>query len=347
MEQLSRNLELSFCLLLFVANTYSLVHQFTARQVRLSPEDSIAKKDRIDSMLKQHNPDAFANKQRMELNHELRKQSFGATDLKMFEFAMIGNITVGTPRSDIVNINGLSTNMTFGILSTVEYWLFGIQLSVPQNKITIAAEQIVRKLDKPVITVFMNGTQFGNGTAKLTFGSEKSIYCEDNSGYVPLLNTDDPYSYCFEFYASTAAITVENVKVSVEINSSVHLNPHTEYVYCDPAFQNILINATKAVYNSTTYNYQVDCAAMKDYQVILNIGKRGDTTSETTKQLVLTGADYIKYDQSYNTCYLATDVSPYPTDVLILGTNFFNNHCFTYNVNEKTIAFSKAKQADS
>uniref|UniRef100_A0A915CNG2 Peptidase A1 domain-containing protein n=1 Tax=Ditylenchus dipsaci TaxID=166011 RepID=A0A915CNG2_9BILA len=225
-----------------------------------------------------------------------------------------GNFTssgTGYIGSDIVNINGLSTNMTFGIVDKIPYQYsdvpingsFGLHLSASKNNITSAAKQIVEKLDKPVITVFQNRTLAGNGHAQLTFGSEDSIYCEKNSGYVPILNTDYRNSFAYQFHLSTASATVDNSEISVELNSTVY----TDF-------------------------------GGDDIWFTLNIGEKGNT-----KELVLTGADYIEYDQAFRACYLTAQSSPDIGAHLFLGRSFLKNHCFTYNVNEKTIAFSKAK----
>uniref|UniRef100_A0A915ERL5 Peptidase A1 domain-containing protein n=1 Tax=Ditylenchus dipsaci TaxID=166011 RepID=A0A915ERL5_9BILA len=181
--------------------------------------------------------------------------------------------------SDLVNISGLSTNMSFGILDDVEYWykhlpvdgLLGLYLCLSENNIASAVEQIVGELERPVFT----------------FGSEKSVYCEDNSGYVPLLNDglpDDPDSFTYRFYLKSAFANAED---SVKIDLVAMLSPDSDYIYCDLDFQNILINATGAVHNSTTCNYHVDCSAIYLSKVTLNIGENGNTS------VVMTGADYI------------------------------------------------------
>uniref|UniRef100_A0A915EPV3 Uncharacterized protein n=1 Tax=Ditylenchus dipsaci TaxID=166011 RepID=A0A915EPV3_9BILA len=50
-----------------------------------------------------------------------------------------------------------------------------------------------------------------------------------------------------------------------------------------------------AVHNKSYGRYDVDCEAKKAGQVTLNIGGEGNTTSSSNKQIVLTGADYIRY----------------------------------------------------
>uniref|UniRef100_A0A915DDV4 Peptidase A1 domain-containing protein n=1 Tax=Ditylenchus dipsaci TaxID=166011 RepID=A0A915DDV4_9BILA len=385
-----------------------IIRQFTAHQVQLSPKASIAKKHRIESFLKQHNPHAFAGMQRMERGFEQKFSKLGSSfvDLTETYHAWVGNISVGTPPqnftvefdpfyavdlelidskavltdyqtdgvkrtydtnvsssyvkkggyfsdheingyigSDIVNISELSTKMTFGILNdNIESLyedestdgLFGLHLFPSENRITSAVEQFVGKLDKPVVTVFMN-KRHANGLAQLTLGSENEIYCENNSDYVPLLPMNKNHNYGYQFHLNTAAATVNGVEVSVKMNTTVFLYPYAGYNYCDKTFESILIVATGAIYNSTTEHYHVDCGLKSSAQVTLNIGDKDHTT------LVLTGADYLKYDDDYDTCYLGVAVDPSYNGELYLGHEFFNNHCFSYNVNDKTIAFSDAK----
>uniref|UniRef100_A0A915DPJ3 Peptidase A1 domain-containing protein n=1 Tax=Ditylenchus dipsaci TaxID=166011 RepID=A0A915DPJ3_9BILA len=175
------NLKSLFCLLVFIANTYCLVQHFTANQVKLSPRASIAKKHRLDSSLKQHSPHAFANKLKME---RLNKQGPSSVDLNEFEYAWIGDISVGTPPQNF----------------TVEFdpfYAVDLELIDSKTDITGCAKVPTKNLYDP-------SNQYGNGTAQLTFGAEKSIYCEDNSGYVPLLHIDDSQSYTYQFYASSA-----------------------------------------------------------------------------------------------------------------------------------------------
>uniref|UniRef100_A0A915DD67 Peptidase A1 domain-containing protein n=1 Tax=Ditylenchus dipsaci TaxID=166011 RepID=A0A915DD67_9BILA len=113
--------------------------------------------------------------------------------------------------------------------------------------------------------------------------------------------------------------------------------PFSYEVSCDPAFEQFLINATGAVFNSLTSSYNVNCDAVNGSPVTLNIGEEGNA------KVVLTGADYIKYNKYYDVCYLAVVSKPSYAGSLYLGNNFFKNHCFTFNVNDKTIAFSKSK----
>uniref|UniRef100_A0A915CPW5 Peptidase A1 domain-containing protein n=1 Tax=Ditylenchus dipsaci TaxID=166011 RepID=A0A915CPW5_9BILA len=220
--------------------------------------------------------------------------------------------------------------------------MFGLHLSASRNNLTSAAEQIVGNLEKPVVTVWLTGQEADDGIGELKFGSEDRDYCEKNSGFVPILNADYRYSFSYQFHLSAASAIVDNLEVTVKLNSTVHLNPAEDYIYCSQDFQDIVINATTAVYNITAKYYQVDCDAVKTSRITLNIGGKGNTTNHT-KKLVLTGADYIEYDQDHNTCYLTTRVSPFSSTPLFLGRSFFKNHCFTYNVNEKTIAFSGKK----
>uniref|UniRef100_A0A915CPJ1 Uncharacterized protein n=1 Tax=Ditylenchus dipsaci TaxID=166011 RepID=A0A915CPJ1_9BILA len=75
----------------------------------------------------------------------------------------------------------------------------------------------------------------------------------------------------------TAAATIDGVEVSVKMNSTVYLNQDEDYMHCDLAFRSLLADATKAVYNSTSKYWIVDCDAVKSAQVTLNIGEEGDT----------------------------------------------------------------------
>uniref|UniRef100_A0A915ERI5 Peptidase A1 domain-containing protein n=1 Tax=Ditylenchus dipsaci TaxID=166011 RepID=A0A915ERI5_9BILA len=148
---------------------------------------------------------------------------------------------------------------------------------------------MVGKLDSPLVTVDMNGTKSKNGTVQLTFGSKKNTYCDDSSGYVKLYQAYYPHSTSYQFYLKAAATTVNRRTFFAELNSTVVLYPDDDYIVCDPDFQNILINASRAVYNATTSRYHVDCAATDIAPVILNIGEKSKI------ELVLTAPDYITY----------------------------------------------------
>uniref|UniRef100_A0A915DRV9 Uncharacterized protein n=1 Tax=Ditylenchus dipsaci TaxID=166011 RepID=A0A915DRV9_9BILA len=152
--------------------------------------------------------------------------------------------------------------------------LLGLHLGPSKYGVPSAVEQFAGKLDQPVVTVCLNGTKDYNGTAQLTFGSETCPDCGDNSGYVPLLNTDKPDSY------------------------------------------NFLINATGAIFNSTSYFYHTNCAGLDYSQVTLNIGEKGNA------KVVLTGSDYIRHSSYDDTCYWQYMLHPIMLASCSWETNF-------------------------
>uniref|UniRef100_A0A915CPT5 Peptidase A1 domain-containing protein n=1 Tax=Ditylenchus dipsaci TaxID=166011 RepID=A0A915CPT5_9BILA len=114
-------------------------------------------------------------------------------------------------------------------------------------------------------------------------------------------------------------------------------------MYLPNSLEPYLVNATNAVYNSNRGYYIADCDISKAAKLVLNIGGEGDTTSSATKQLVISAADYVAYERSYDYCYLTAVFLSESMDKLDMNFQFMDNHCLAYNIKDKTIGIADSK----
>uniref|UniRef100_A0A915CNG3 Uncharacterized protein n=1 Tax=Ditylenchus dipsaci TaxID=166011 RepID=A0A915CNG3_9BILA len=68
-----------------------------------------------------------------------------------------------------------------------------------------------------------------------------------------------------------------------------------------------------------------------------------DTTSSANKQLVISAADYVAYEISYDYCYLTAVFLSESMDKLDMNFQFMDNHCLAYNIKDKTIGIADSK----
>ncbi|KAI1695833.1 hypothetical protein DdX_19369 [Ditylenchus destructor] len=127
---------------------------------------------------------------------------------------------------------------------------------------------------------------------------------------------------------------------------TLELSSGRSEMYCSDDFFYLLTNASNASWNETIYEWEADCDTTKAKNIILNIGSNGNTSDADTKQLVLTGADYIKYLSYYDTCVVYANHYKYIRYVQ-LKAMFLNNHCLAYNIKEITIGFADTKSIKS
>ncbi|KAI1692724.1 eukaryotic aspartyl protease domain-containing protein [Ditylenchus destructor] len=287
-----------------------------------------------------------------------KSQSSSYVDIgKNFSMAACGRGQNGT---DVVNVGEVSTAVTFGIAQNASSYLkllpsdgiLGINPMPPFNNSQNAISQLLSGLDSPVMTWWQNETYWGfNATlpvAQLTLGAEDIDHCKSSYVYVPRVTNIKSYDRFYPVHLTTAVISEgtpeDQIDTRFEINATLNMRHNQYRIYSPRSFFYALTNATNAVYNSTVWEYVVDCDLSKHKDIVLNIGGSGFTEDETSRQIVLSPAEYIYYWSYYRVCYLSAFVSGGENGVVELPQKFLNNHCLAYNAKEDMIGFSEVKQ---
>ncbi|KAI1699333.1 eukaryotic aspartyl protease domain-containing protein [Ditylenchus destructor] len=276
-----------------------------------------------------------------------KSQSSSYVDIgKNFSTAACGRGQKGT---DVVNVGEVSTAVTFGIAQNASSYLkllpsdgiLGINRMPPFNNSKNAISQLLSGLDSPVVTWWQNETYWGfNATlpvAQLTLGAEDIDHCKSSYVYVPRVTNIKTYDRFYPVHLTTAVISEgtpeDQIETRFEINATLNMRHNQYRIYSPRSFFYALTNATNAVYNSTVWEYVVDCDLSKHKDIVLNIGGSGFTEDGTSRQ--------ISY---YRVCYLSAFVSGEENRVVELPQKFLNNHCLAYNAKEDMIGFSEVKQ---
>ncbi|KAI1693781.1 eukaryotic aspartyl protease domain-containing protein [Ditylenchus destructor] len=177
-------------------------------------------------------------------------------------------------------------------------------------------------------------------TAQLTLGGEDTDNCQSKYTYVPQIRSRYGLS---GFRVHLASGSIDGMPDFVKgLNTTLKVSPDLGRMYLNDDFFYLLTNASNASWNETINEWEVDCNVTKAKNITLNIGSDGNTADGNTKQLVLTGADYIQYDSRKNTCIVYASRYKYVASVTMTN-RFLNNHCIAYNAKEKTIGFADAK----
>ncbi|KAI1714680.1 eukaryotic aspartyl protease domain-containing protein [Ditylenchus destructor] len=277
---------------------------------------------------------------------------------KNFSMATCGSGKNGT---DVVNVGDVSTAVTFGIVQNAFYYLkyfpidgiLGINPMPPFNNSQNTISQLLSSLDSPVMTWWQNETYQGpNATfpasCQLTLGAEDTDNCKSSYVYAPRVPTAKPYDRHYPIHLTSAVISDDSkdqTETRFEINATLTMWYNQNRIFCPQSFFYVLSNATNAVYNSTVYEYVVDCDISKHKDIVLNIGGSGVTEDETSRQIVLSPTDYVSYYSYYDVCYLSVEASGEENDgVVELGQKFIYNHCLAYNSKEDKIGFAEVKE---
>ncbi|KAI1700120.1 eukaryotic aspartyl protease domain-containing protein [Ditylenchus destructor] len=285
-----------------------------------------------------------------------KKSTYNANNSSTY-VAVNGNISTwgikGHKAQDVLNIGPLSATIkSFAVGDEVPdvlqyYPADGILGLSPMMKsyenVSVVADDLIDQLDKPIISVYVNATRRGNGTGQVTLGAEDNDNCQSTWSYVPALNYYRN-SYPYTVHASSMEMTIGGQLTTVNLDSNVTFYPVNVFdvpVQLEDAF----VNGTGATYNKSVHAYTIDCDTTKAPLITLNIGGVGNSTDSTSRKLVLSGADYIRYLKSEDVCYLGVTfyrglITPARWG---LGSQVLNNHCISFNYKERTVGFADSK----
>ncbi|KAI1695237.1 eukaryotic aspartyl protease domain-containing protein [Ditylenchus destructor] len=252
---------------------------------------------------------------------------------------------------DVLNIGSLSATIkSFAVGDTVPYFLKyypidGLLGLSPIKKsyynISVVADDLVDQLDKPLISIYTNSTRSGNGTGEVTLGAEDSDNCQNTWSYVPALDYFTN-STPFAVHVSSAEVTIGGQLTTFNLDTNVTFLPWPMFdvpIKVKDAF----VNGTGATYNNSIGEYTIDCDTTKAPLITLNLGGAGNSTDSTSRKLVLSGADYIRYSIREGVCYLGVNFYSTINNQWYLGSQVLKNHCISFNYKERTVGFADSK----
>ncbi|KAI1702353.1 eukaryotic aspartyl protease domain-containing protein [Ditylenchus destructor] len=279
-----------------------------------------------------------------------KKNTYNASSSSTY-VAVDGNISSYHKAQDVLNIGSLSATIkSFVVVDKVPYLLNyypidGILGLAPvkdsQFNVSVVADDLIDQLDQPLISIYSNSG--GNGTGQVTLGAEDSDNCQSTWSYVPAIDYFRK-GIQYAIHASSAEVTIGGQLTTVNMDSNVTFVPWFAF---EAPFQakDAFVNGTGASYNASIGEYTIDCDTTKAPLITLNLGGVGNSTDSTSRKLVLSGADYIRYWKRMNVCYLGvTFYFDYASHrEFILGSQVLNNHCISFNYKERTVGFSDSK----
>ncbi|KAI1702352.1 eukaryotic aspartyl protease domain-containing protein [Ditylenchus destructor] len=283
-----------------------------------------------------------------------KKNTYNASSSSTY-VSVNGNVSTsyvtGHKAQDVLNIGSLSATIKSFVVADVVpfvlryYAIDGVLGLSPRKKsyynVSVVADELIDQLDQPLISIYSNSG--GNGTGQVTLGAEDTDNCQSTWTYVPAIDYFRD-STPFRVHASSAEVTIGGQLTVVNLDSNVTFVPWFAF---EAPFQakDAFVNGTGASYNASIGEYTIDCDTTKAPLITLNLGGVGNSTDSTSRKLVLSGADYIRYWKRMNVCYLG--VTFYFDDDLhrefILGSQVLNNHCISFNYKERTVGFADSK----
>ncbi|KAI1693771.1 aspartic protease 6 [Ditylenchus destructor] len=251
----------------------------------------------------------------------------------------------GKNGSDQITVDTVSTSVVMGIVDDIGYdfkydpidAVLGLNPTTPQSNKNNLVSQLIAGLDKPIMTWWQNDSRRYDGPAQLTLGGEDTDNCQSNYVYAPQIWSRYGYG---DFRVHLASASIDGMPNYVKgLNTTLQLWHGRNRIYCSDDVFYLMTNASNASWNETISDWEVDCDVTKANNITLNIGSNGNTADGNTKQLVLTGADYIEYVSWFDTCVVYAN-HYYSLTYLELTSRFLNNHCLAYNAKEKTVGFA-------
>jgi hypothetical protein len=264
----------------------------------------------------------------------------------------------GVVVSDIININGLLSNVSFGSLSDVNDQgllnmpidgYLGLAPATSNNNITNVLQQLAPSLDQPLMNIriqrFYDDDEGVKTSAQIGFGSAQLSQCQSN-GNAPKLGLNLAQSSGMPPTLNVSSIAIANANLSdtcatnmIQTAHPIMISPYYYPTLMSYQLEQLFVSASGAVFNETSGWYQVDCSQVANASPV-NINLADGNT------FVLQPNDYIL--QKDGQCYLYTwgyydeNDSYYADWVLVLGQQWLNNHCLSYNIQDNTLTISDA-----
>ncbi|KAI1699868.1 eukaryotic aspartyl protease domain-containing protein [Ditylenchus destructor] len=317
-----------------------------------------------------------ANANLSSVSKNIPKKSTYNAEYSSSYIAVTGNVSIwdlkGHKAQDVLNIGSLSATIkSFIVADKVSYLLnhypvdgtLGLSpMKKSYDNVSVVADDLIDQLDKPIISVYVNATKFGNGTGQVTLGAEDTDNCQSTWSYVPDLTyfkNHTPYNRPFTVHISSFEVLLNGwcsmlgipcwwlgclgipTLTTVNVNSNVTFLPWPAFDV-PMSFKDAFMKGINATYNETLGVYITECDTTKAPLFKLNLGGVGNSTDNTSQKLVLSGADYIRYWKRGDLCYLGINFYR-GSNHWFLGSQVLNNHCISFNYKERTVGFADSK----
>ncbi|KAI1714777.1 eukaryotic aspartyl protease domain-containing protein [Ditylenchus destructor] len=263
---------------------------------------------------------------------------------------------------DIIHLNGQDLNLTFAVLDSVyiyylrDHAIDGIlglspadQRTKPKvdSNLTTVMKQIANQLDSPVVSVWTDSSRNGDGIGQITLGALDTDNCESNWMFMPKTEAGYFTSGYTVHLATMEATWTNGTQQTFKANVDLSITPERAGITIPNDWVPLFKNISNAVWDDDVQEYVVDCDTTKLGNVTFRVGGHGAGANSITYNLTITGADYTKYYEFYDVCYLlyhtGVKVNSRSSTPVTLGRNFVRNHCLAYNINDNKIGIADAK----
>jgi len=265
----------------------------------------------------------------------------------------------GKITKDTVTIGGVTTNIQFGDLTQVGYYLdllpidgtVGISAVKSTNKIDNVLNQLVSSLSSPVFTLHVNrslvdGSIWPNTDAEIAFGTKSLPQC-NSANWATISLIKPPLAGLG--VANATSVTIASPGVDGPCNNAVVQTSHPImvvdfFVMTQVSVQamEVFKKASGATYNTTWGWYTIDCTQLDTLpSVVIGLDDGNNIT--------LTARDYtLDLMSSYGACFLFVRGTYDEGDLgnqrspILLGQNWLNRHCVSYDISANTLSYTDA-----
>jgi len=260
-----------------------------------------------------------------------------------------GDIT-GLLVNDLVNVAGLSLNVTLGDVDSYDYvltWfpidgILGVSPAPSVNPIPSLLNQLVGQLAEPVITqnthrdfeAFEDQTDDPSERNELVLGTTANIAgCGSDFSWTAKNSADPDESNTL----NVASIAISGNDTAINITRQVYFTNYFELLYVSFEVEALLVQASGAQLDKLDNWYELPCANVSSAKNVV-------LTEASGLPIVLQPQDYIV---EYNgKCYLFAyafyneDDDEYADFAISLGQQYLNNHCVAYNIADQSLGIS-------
>ncbi|KAI1728140.1 eukaryotic aspartyl protease domain-containing protein [Ditylenchus destructor] len=288
-----------------------------------------------------------------KVSHNIPAKATYNTSASTTYMAIEGNYTswcgYGHLAKDIATLGGVSVNASLGVVDKLGYWLnlqpidgtLGLSpREYPTNNISLL-RQVLKELDRPVLSLWCNKTGHDAGNSLITLGTEDTDNCHSDWAFVPQVGD------WYDTHLSFASAVIDGESKTLDLNATVSVNPsYSAFIFGPNSFKYLIVNASNAVFNTSIKFYEVNCNISQAPNITLTLGGYDVSCDSTSRNVIMTGADYIRYHTMYKTCFISIygyDDKNAKTNYVELPQQFLNNHCLAYNVQNRELGFATAK----
>ncbi|KAI1706695.1 eukaryotic aspartyl protease domain-containing protein [Ditylenchus destructor] len=282
-----------------------------------------------------HDPDANETFYHPELSSTYSDQRHNFT-INQYDSGHVGQ--------DVANIGDISKTVSFGILDEagLDNGAAGIvglshTKSVISNTSGNLVTQLSSKLDQPIVSYTQNWIlpSRQRATGHITLGALDEDNCQKTWTWGA--NNDVKYGYGVNS-SRVSALARNGSAIDTEtITTKVYLDQGWETMLASENVFNMFLNASGAVWNSSQWQYMVDCDSIGMLgNVVFGIG-------DNDKAIIVTPVEYVFKEGKYGCTLEVTNAGQAEVDFFIHSSLFFYNHCLAYNYKTDQVGISRTK----